>query len=102
MTTMTHRILFHDAAGFFGRRELTADDRRDADGHPVTTAADEAAIAGAAGSTGLPVDELRSELEAIDVAFVPKEGFEATGLEPLTDDAGFVPADTWAAFHPIR
>ena len=102
MARMTHRILFHDRAGFFGKRELTDGDRRDADGYPVTTLADEAAIAGAAGSTSLPADELRGELEAIDVAFVPKEGFEATGLEALTDDAGFVPAGTWAAFHPVR
>ena len=102
MTTMTHRILFHDWAGFFGKRELTDEDHRDGDGYPVPIAADEAAIAGAAGSTGLPVDALREELEVIDVAFVPKDGFEATGLEPLTDDASFVPEGSWAAFPPIR
>ena len=102
MPRMTHRILFHDRAGFFGKRELTDGDHRDADGYPVATRADEAAIAGAAGSTGLPVDELREELEVIDVAFVPKDGLGATGLEPLTDDPAFVPAGDYAAFHPIR
>ena len=102
MTTMTHRILFHDRAGFFGRRELTDADHRDGDGYPVAIADDEAAIAGAAGLTGLAVDQLRGELNVIDVAFVPKEGFEVTGLEPLTDDPAFVPPGTWAAFHPIR
>ena len=102
MTQMTHRILFHDRAGFFGKRELTDRDCRDPDGYPIATGADEVAIAGAAGSTGLPVEELRGELEVIDVAFVPKDGFEATGLEPLTDDPAFVPAGNYAAFHPIR
>lgn len=102
MTIMTHRILHHDWTGFFGVRELTDEDRCDPDGYPVPTAADEVAIAGAAGSTGLPVDSFRRELEAIDVAFVPKEGFGETGLEPLTDDVRFVPPGTWAAFPPIR
>ena len=102
MTAMTHRILFHDRTGFFGKRELTDEDHRDGDGYPVPIAADETAIAGAAGSTGLAVAELRAELETIDVAFVPKDGFETTELEPLTDDASFVPEGTWAAFPPIR
>ena len=102
MTAMTHRILFHDRAGFFGKRELTDADHRNPDGYPVAIAADEAAIDGAAGSTGLPVAELRDGLDVIDVAFVPKEGFEEAGLEPLTDDPSFVPSGTWAAFHPIR
>ena len=102
MIRETHRVLATERLGLFGVRELTPDDRHDADGYPLPGDADETALAEAAAREGITAEEAREGFEAIDVAFIPKEGFEATGLEPLTDDPAIAPPGMWAAFHPIR
>ena len=101
-TVPTHRLLFHEGHGFLAKRELTPGDERDADGWPVWGERDDVLLAEAGGRLDAPSADLRDDTEILEVAFVPKDGFEATGLEPLTDDPAFVPAGDYAAFHPIR
>ena len=102
MTRLTHRLFHHDRYGFFAKRELEADYRADSDGYAVWTAADEKLLAAVARRKAFSPTQLRNELEFMDVAFVPKEGFENTGLESLTDDSAVCPDGHWAAFPPIR
>ena len=99
-TSPTHRVYYHDALGFFGRRELAADDDRDADGYPTKGVADYEAIGREVVRSGVAVDP--AEVEVAEVRFVPVAGFEATMLEALTDDPAVCPPGTRAGFHPIR
>lgn len=102
MHEMTHRILHHDAIGFFGKRPLDDDDAYDTDGYPTWNPRDDGLLAEKATVADMDPSRLRGEIEIIHVAFVPKDGFESTGLEPLTDDAEICPSGTWAAFPSIR
>ena len=102
MHEMTHRIFYHDAIGFFGKRPLGDDDARDEDGYPVWNSRDDALLLEKATTAGTDADSVREDVEIIHVAFVPKAGFEGSDLEPLTDDGEICPAGTWAAFPSIR
>lgn len=102
MHEMTHCILHHDAIGFFGKRPLSDGDARDEDGYPVWNNRDDDVLTEKATASGADLDALREGVEILHVSFVPKEGFERTGLEPLTDDDAICPPGTWAAFPPIR
>lgn len=102
MYEMTHRILHHDAIGFFGKRPLGEEDVRDADGYPVWNPRDDGLLHEKSAAAETDPDTLRDGTEVIHVAFVPKTGFESTGLEPLTDDTAICPSGTWAAFPPTR
>ena len=102
MIRLTHRLFHHDGYGFLAKRELEPDYRTDPDGYAVWTDADERLLAEVAEREASPSGQLRKGLEFMDVAFVPKEGFEDTGLENLTDDPAVCPDGHWAAFSPIR
>lgn len=102
MPRLTHRLFYHDGHGFFAKRELEPDYRPDGDGYAVWTEADEMLLADAAQRTASPSGHLRKDLQFMDVVFVPKDGFEQTGLEALTDDPTVCPDGQWAAFSPIR
>ena len=102
MTIFTHRLFLHDHHGVFAKRELEDGYSTDRDGYAVWTEADERLLAETAERLNSPIDQIRNGLEFVDVLFVPKEGFEVTGLENLTDDKSVCPPGTWAAFPPIR
>ena len=101
-TTPTHRLLFHEGHGFIAKRELAPGDERDADGWPIWGKRDDALLVEAGERLDAPFVDLRDGTEILEVAFVPKDGFEATGLEALTDDEAVCPMGTYAAFEPIR
>ena len=102
MSTFTHRLFHHDDFGFLAKRELEPGYRYDEDGYAVWTEHDERLLDETAARLTTPRDQLRNGLEFMDVLFVPKEGFEKSGLEPLTDDPNVCPEGQWAAFPPIR
>ena len=102
MVEFTHRLFHRDDLGFFAKRALQSGYACDGDGHAIWSDHDEDLLAEAAKQKGWARDQLRNGLEFMDVLFVPKSGFEATGLEALTDDASVCPAGMWAAFPTIR
>ena len=98
----THRLLFHEGHGFIAKRELLPEDQRDVDGWPVWGERDDTLLMEASERMAVPTTELRNATEIFEVAFVPKDGFEETGLEALTDDELICPTGTYAAFESIR
>lgn len=98
----THRILHRDGTGFFGKRPLAPTDRRDADGFAVWGDADRDRIQQESERLGVASETLEAETEILEVCFVPKQGFEDTSLEPLTDDPAVCPEGTYAAFETFR